>query len=159
MAPEQWIRSRNVDSKADVYALGVMLFEMLAGQLPIGNDKTNPLIIANLHLQAEPMELSQVAPNITKALCQLVQCMLAKQRKSRPAMSEVVERLRVLDNAFASPTKEIPQTGRKPTFPMDRDSQSIGVDAPTIPDGETPEGRLDSMQPALDDEVTKILHR
>lgn len=91
MAPEQFMSSRNVDGKADVYSLGVMLFEMLSGKLPPGPDPTN---------------LAALAPAVPPDLCGLVQTMLARQRDQRPTMSVVAERLLALDSMFMDSADE-----------------------------------------------------
>ncbi len=59
MAPEQ-ARAEEVDARTDVYAVGVMLFEMLTGQLPF-NGKA-PVEILSKHLYQEPPQPSEVAP-------------------------------------------------------------------------------------------------
>ncbi len=52
MAPEQIVSSREVDGRADVYALGVMLYQMLTGALPFTGDNPGAVILA--HLQQTP---------------------------------------------------------------------------------------------------------
>lgn len=90
MAPEQWMKSKTVSPKADVYSLGVLLFLMLAGRLPFSADQAKALMF--LHLFEEPLmgALASVAP---PELVKLVADMLAKTAPPRPAMAEVVERL------------------------------------------------------------------
>ncbi len=61
MAPEQ-CRSMAVDHRADLYALGVIAYEMLVGNAPF--DAENPLAILIQHVQEQPMPLAEVRPDI-----------------------------------------------------------------------------------------------
>jgi serine/threonine-protein kinase len=80
MAPEQ-IANGPIDGRTDLYAFGVMLFEMLAGRLPFEGD-TGQIITG--HLQRTPPDIQTLNPTVPQALCQLVTQLLAKQPDQRP---------------------------------------------------------------------------
>ena len=65
IAPEQVNDSRNVDIRADIYALGCTLFKMLSGQVPFGADRY-PTSFAKMtaHVSDAPPHLREVAPNV-----------------------------------------------------------------------------------------------
>jgi serine/threonine-protein kinase len=90
MAPEQWIKSKTVSPKADVYSLGVLLFLMLAGRLPFTADQAKALMFFHLFEDPPMGALDGAAP---RELVKLVAEMLAKTAPARPDMVEVVERL------------------------------------------------------------------
>jgi eukaryotic-like serine/threonine-protein kinase len=79
MAPEQ-ILGRSVDARTDVYALGLLLYQMLAGRLPF--DGANAVEIEELHLFAAPPQVSQVAP-VPAALDEVLARALAKEKADR----------------------------------------------------------------------------
>lgn len=93
MAPEQWIKSKNVDAKADVYSLGVLVFQMLAGRLPFVAEA--PKALMTLHLFEEP-PMKRLNERVPAALKILVERMLYKLPKLRPAMHEVLEQLEAM---------------------------------------------------------------
>jgi tRNA A-37 threonylcarbamoyl transferase component Bud32 len=82
MAPEQ-ASGTPVGSLADLYALGCVLHELLAGTPPFVAD--SPLAVVGQHLYAEPVPLRSVRPDVPPALEALVLRLLAKDPGRRPA--------------------------------------------------------------------------
>ena len=91
MAPEQ-IRGEPTDGRTDLYALGVMLFELLVGAPPFAGD--NPTAIVSAHLQAPipPLPLGDLDRSVRSELDATVRAMLAKDPNDRPATAADVAR-------------------------------------------------------------------
>jgi serine/threonine-protein kinase len=70
MAPEQVYSAGGTDARADVFSLGVMLFEMLAGRRPVGGDEPQQIAIA--YLTGEIARLRDLAPEIAPDLADAV---------------------------------------------------------------------------------------
>ena len=88
MAPEQ-IRGEKVTPATDIYATGVMLFEMLAGHPPFGDGD-----LAYHHVNTEPPALIDVEPSVPPALSDIVARCIAKDAADRYASgSELLEAL------------------------------------------------------------------
>ena len=85
-APEQIVSAKHVDGRADVYALGGILFERLAGRRPFVAEKRGPLI--SMQLNEVPPRLSALVPGLPSALVALVARMLAKEPSARPHAHE-----------------------------------------------------------------------
>src|SRR5688572_1943924 len=80
MAPEQ-IEGREVDSRTDIFACGVVLFEMLSGRRPFAGDSRASLMAAIV--AEEPPELSSLQPQVPVALERLIRRCLAKDPDDR----------------------------------------------------------------------------
>jgi serine/threonine protein kinase len=80
MSPEQ-ARGLKVDHRTDIFSLGVMLFEMLAGQRPFEGATTSDVVAAILTKEPEPLEelRSEAGPELAQAV---MRC-LAKEREER----------------------------------------------------------------------------
>ena len=91
MSPEQ-LRSLEIDEQSDIFALGVMLFELLAGSRPFAGDSVVDLISSIL--KEEPPALSGLRPDLPRALVELVRGCLEKERDKRVASAgDVAQRL------------------------------------------------------------------
>jgi serine/threonine protein kinase len=80
MAPEQ-ARGQAVDARADLYALGVLMYRMLAGQPPFCGDTPTALVYQHVHEQ--PRALGDVAPEVPAALAAIVARLLEKDATRR----------------------------------------------------------------------------
>src|SRR5262249_56837269 len=80
-SPEQFKLGENIDSRTDIYSLGVMLFQMLTNALPF-NDTTISALI-HKHLNEPPPPLRSLRPDIPPALQQLVGCKLRDRKSTR----------------------------------------------------------------------------
>ena len=94
MSPEQWAGAARVDGKADVYSLGVVLYETLAGTPPFSSTEGDRL--RSLHLYSPPPSLLSKAPDAPPELVALIEQMLAKTAAERPSMAEVGKSLEKL---------------------------------------------------------------
>lgn len=85
IAPEQ-AQGRSVDGAADLYSLGVMLFEMLTGALPFEAESVTDLL--RKHLAERPPRLSTVMNNPPEGVEEFIESMLAKEPGQRPSSAD-----------------------------------------------------------------------
>jgi eukaryotic-like serine/threonine-protein kinase len=91
MSPEQ-CAGQAVDERADIYALGTVLFEMLT-RMPVF-ERENELVAIFHHVNTAPRRPSDLVAGIPKEIDELTLAMLDKSPDARPALGEVLSALR-----------------------------------------------------------------
>jgi serine/threonine-protein kinase len=98
MSPEQ-AESRPVDNRSDVYALGILLYEMVTGEVPFDGTVREVL---QKHMMAAPRRPSELVPGLSPALERVILQCLEKDRDRRPENAAEVEKaLRAVTRASA----------------------------------------------------------
>lgn len=99
MAPEQCEGSATINDRVDVYALGVMSFELLTGTPPFVSESMAAVL--RMHIVRQPPPLPASIPT---GLSSLIGQMLGKEAASRPSMASVVTQLEAMFGGRSSST-------------------------------------------------------
>lgn len=92
MAPER-LRQGSYDGRSDVYSVGVVLYQMLAGRPPFWSEKDSYLEIVLGHLSEPPRQLNEVNPSVAAPVTQIVMRTLEKDPALRPTAKELLKEL------------------------------------------------------------------
>ncbi|MCY3780317.1 MAG: protein kinase [Chloroflexi bacterium] len=147
MSPEQ-AQGEPLDGRSDVYALGVMLFELITGRRPFESD--TPYSIAVLHVTAPPPSPRDFEPSLSLRVEQVIMRALQKAPQDRYANAgELAEALRLaieaetgsagLDATASGPDQQVPGRGTGPSapttnnLPISAESPPRVARAPSVP--------------------------
>jgi len=141
MAPEQAEATLKVDHRADVYALGVILYEMVSGKKPIVGSTISETLIKQLTWTPPLPSEAALDASIPLELEALIMRCLEKQADRRPRdMREVQASLRGVMQQLAgvtSPTRALPRA-EAPTPPASGAATTIAQPAPSPPPSSSP---------------------
>jgi serine/threonine-protein kinase len=132
MAPEQAVGDPNVDHRADIYALGAMAYEMLAGQAPFTGMSPHQVLAAHVTEPVDPV--TKHRPQVPRPLSELVMWCLEKNPADRPqTAAELVPAL----EAMVTPTGGTASVryGRRPPTRWRRLALAGGIAAVAVAGG------------------------
>jgi serine/threonine protein kinase len=116
MSPEQCEGAGHVDHRSDIYAMGVILYEMLCGQVPFKLDGFGKILAAHLHVEPAPARTHE--PSLPVEVEQLVMRMLIKDRAKRPqTCAEVAAAVEALAGSLQLFAQPIAPGAAPSTFP------------------------------------------
>jgi serine/threonine-protein kinase len=110
MAPEQAMGESDIDHRADIYAAGVLGWEMLAGRPPFGGRTAQQVLSA--HVLDTPADVRTVRPEVAAPVAELLAHCMAKDPADRPQDAE--ELLRVLESVAMTPSGGVTPTHTRP---------------------------------------------
>ncbi|HEX6316118.1 MAG TPA: protein kinase [Gemmatimonadaceae bacterium] len=118
MSPEQFTAD-DVDGRSDLYALGCVLFEMLAGQPPFTGQTVEALL--RQHLTAEPRPVSDLRPTVPTGIVAIVAKALAKDPANRfPSAASFAEAIATVVSGGVTPIRQETGTGTPNNLPRQR---------------------------------------
>ena len=119
ISPEQAKGLGNLDSGTDIYSLGIMMYELLVGEVPFQAD--TPFSVIHDHIYT-PLPLPHdVNPDITEEMQRAMLKALAKKREDR--YTNISEMMAAFLKAFESLIQEHPSDGEAPTLALDAEQR------------------------------------
>jgi serine/threonine-protein kinase len=134
MAPEQWEGS-TIDARTDIYALGIMAYEMLSGEVPFKAETPASMMYA--HLQATPPPLRREGSNLPALVDEVLRGALAKRPEDRyPSATTFAEALRAAaDGRVFSAASAVRSTTTTPPAIVAPATSGAGALTPPTPTG------------------------
>jgi serine/threonine-protein kinase len=135
MSPEQ-LAGKKVDGRSDLYSLGVMLFQMLAGVLPFRGDSMSELMykIAN----EEAPDIRIIRPDFPQALADIVALALSTRPETRYQTGDqfAMDLRRVMGQiSDAAPAQRSTQSSPKTAFTSSDQTVAFAATVPAMPTG------------------------
>jgi TonB family protein len=120
LAPEQPL-GKVVDGRSDIYSLGIVFYEMLAGRPPFHDE--NSITVIFKHINETPVQLQTLVPDLDPELCKLVHKMIAKEPEQRyQTAGYVADELELLSERY--PVKSM-LVARRSTPGMARNTERL----------------------------------
>ena len=140
MSPEQ-LSNRTLDGRSDLYALGLILAELITGEVPYGGGHYSEILERRV-VKARLYKLNEIDPSAPWALAKVVDALLMPAADDRPAKAEAVVAL--LQESLQSPT-EPAALSRAPSAPLSAPvvhaPATLPRPAESVPEPEVPQAQ------------------
>ena len=130
LSPEQ-VRGKKLDGRADLYSLGLVLYECLAGRVPFLGETDADTALARL--QRDPTDLTRLRPTLPRAMVDIIHQLLTRNPSNRPATGrELITALEtalkegppIIDDTPYEQSSLTPAAGRLRRAPSDMDRRA-----------------------------------
>jgi serine/threonine-protein kinase len=131
MSPEQSMGERDIDGRSDLYALGVVGYQMLSGELPFNAPSTPALLVKQISERPTPIDVHRpdAPPDLARAVMMLLEKDPANRFPSADALVTALDTGEVPELPSSSFTQEPNRLAGIPT--QSRDSWSVSAELPT----------------------------
>ncbi len=99
-----------LDERSDLYGLGILLFHLVTGELPVPNGGAREIL--RWHLSGPPADPAQIRPQLSVRLVRFIKRLTARDRSERPTSAREALRLLGVDRPRCRPQGGIPAVGR-----------------------------------------------
>jgi eukaryotic-like serine/threonine-protein kinase len=128
MSPEQATAAPNIDARSDIYALGVLAYELFAGRPPFAG--RSPQAILAAQVTEAPEQIAKLRSSLPPALAALIMRCLEKTPADRPqSAADVVHALDAITtpSGGTQPTSSVAATGARPATWLGRQRMLVGA--------------------------------
>ncbi len=138
MPPEQWQGERG-DTRSDVYSLGVVIYQMLTGQVPFSSTAASSMAqnneIAQQHIEVDPTSLQSIREDVPEALEAIVlKCMAKAPDERYQTPGELAEELAGILGVAPPPSASLP-VSPPPSPPPVTEKRGLQIGLPLIAAG------------------------
>ncbi len=140
LSPEQ-VRGRKLDGRADLYSLGLVLYECLAGRVPFLGETDADTALARLN--RDPTDLTRLRPTLPYGLAPLIHKLLSRKPDDRPATGAEVrnELQRIAGQPRSDLTADVTRDGTRGSRTGQTPTQRTTGSTPTTPNATGPSAR------------------
>lgn len=152
MSPEQakGKRGDELDGRSDIYSLGVVMYEMLTGDIPFKGETTMDILLAHIQKPPRPVRLARPDVLIPEALANLVMRMLQKKREMRPqSAADLIEEIIRVEKGMPISPPRLMQPSVQPSQGIQAAQGGAGAVLPGTPVPQAPVARPQPAAPAL----------
>ena len=148
MSPEQVYGDKALDGRSDIYAIGIILYQMLTGEMPYRAD--TPAKVMMQHVMEPVPNILADKPDLPVACERVIKKALAKERDERyPTVTDMAQELHAATQSHSRPDWPPLEANDPPNEPPAVETVSPAASPPTIPTPPTRQAETDASVPVL----------